>query len=353
MSLMYNTGEDIIDEVGHDSWEGLTVMPEKKTFYSRDVYFREAWSDARKVFGENTVSFLQNIAVLVFKPDAFMARKCQAALDYLQRQNFTPITWREFRYNHWTMREDWRYQLNQFSLDRIFLNEKLLTSDDCTMVVFRDNSQKRELPGTVRLQSLKGSSLPELHKPEQLRAILKSHNRLFKFVHTTDEPADIIRESGILFSSEERHNFFQEIVDNFHENKSAQLADYLDGKTSRFSENDFNWPTALEELRSSVSTCPFPKEANLLLADIEQWLLHGMPAGKALSVRELENKLHKLDIHLSNVAFMIICTNLIHHSYSLEFALMRGDGLDDWLAGKGKHVPFNSSMCNTTEGFYE
>lgn len=215
MSLMYNTGEDIIDEVGHDSWEGLTVMPEKKHFILEMYTSGKPGGDARKVFGENTVSFLQNIAVLVFKPDAFMARKCQAALDYLQRQNFTPITWREFRYNHWTMREDWRYQLNQFSLDRIFLNEKLLTSDDCTMVVFRDNSQKRELPGTVRLQSLKGSSLPELHKPEQLRAILKSHNRLFKFVHTTDEPADIIRESGILFSSEERHNFFRRLLITF------------------------------------------------------------------------------------------------------------------------------------------
>ncbi|MGP2540612.1 hypothetical protein [Pantoea eucalypti] len=353
MSLTYNTTEDIIDEVGHDSWKGLTVMPEKKTFYSRDVYFRESWGDAQKVFGENTVSFLQNIAVLVFKPDAFMARKCQAALEFLLHQNFIPIAWREFRYNHWTMREDWRYQLNQFSLDRIFLNEKLLTSDDCTMVIFRDDSKECKLPGTVRLQSLKGSSLPELHKPEQLRAILKSHNRLFKFVHTTDEPADIIRESGILFSSDERRDFFQEIVDNFKQNKSALLADYLSRKASRFSENDFSWPTALEELRSSIDACPFPSEAKLLLANIELWLLHGMPDGKALSVRELEKTLHKFNIHLSNVAFMIICTNLIHHSYALEFALMRGDGLDDWLAGKGKHVPFNSLKRHTTEGLYE
>ncbi|WP_315708210.1 hypothetical protein [Brenneria uluponensis] len=350
MSLIYCTSDDIVNEVGHDQWHGLTVMPEKKEFYSRDVYFREAWRDANITFNENTVGILQNIAVLVFKPDSFMARKSQLALDYLIKHNFIPIVWREFRYNHWTMREDWRYQLNQFSLDRIFLNEKLLTSEDCTIVIFRDNSSKCELPGTVRLQSLKGSSLPELHKPEQLRAILKSHNRLFKFVHTADEPADIIRESGIIFSKQERQSLFQDIARNFQYDNSAQLANYLQEKTARFALCDFSWPPALEELRMAVKKSPYPSAAEVLFNDISQWLNQGIPNGQVLSAQELEIQLAQLETYISNEAFMIICTNLIHHSYALEFALMRGDGLDDWLAGKGKYFSFNKSDINSIEG---
>jgi hypothetical protein len=350
MSLIYRATDDIIHEVGHDKWKGLTVMPEKKEFYSRDIYFREAWSDAQAVFNDEIVGLLQNIAVMVFKPDSFMARKSQLALDYLQQRDFVPIVWREFRYNHWTMREDWRYQLNQFSLERVFLNEKLLTSENCTLVVFRDNSKERQLPGTVRLQSLKGSSLPELHKPEQLRAILQSHNRLFKFVHTADEPADIIREAGIIFSTQERQSLFQDIACHFQQDNSTQLAEYLCQKTTRFAWCDFNWPPALEELRLEVRKSPFPAAAEALFNDIAQWLQNGMTDGQLLSARALETRFNQLNIRLSNVAFMIICTNLIHHSYALEFALMRGDGLDDWLAGKGTHFSFNRSNIHSIEG---
>ena len=66
------------------------------------------------------------------------------------------------------------------------------------------------MPATVRLSNLKGGPDAATRGAGSLRSALRSANRLFTFVHTADEPADIVRELAVFFDRDERRRLLAE-----------------------------------------------------------------------------------------------------------------------------------------------
>ncbi|MER6386547.1 hypothetical protein [Streptomyces sp. NPDC001250] len=186
----------------------VTRSPVKAHLFGMDTYTREAaWT-----FGDHTADLLRT-ALCVLKPDAAAGRRYGAALQALRDNGFSPVDALRFRHNRLTIRETWRFQLNFADRERIATMELYLRSLDCVLLVLRDERHRPgAVPASVRLASLKGPATIELRKPEHLRERLGSLNGLFNFVHTTDEPIDVMRDLGLLLEPQRRELVRDRIV---------------------------------------------------------------------------------------------------------------------------------------------
>jgi len=215
-------------------------MPAKEIAYAREPYFRESLHDASVVLGEQIYQVLQRITFLVYKPEAFAGRRAQATLNFLLNAGFTPILHTHCRFSRQVIREIWRYQLNAATLNKIDISTLSLGVLPAIMILLRDDMPNPELPASVRLKSLKGSATPCLRKPGTLRATLDAPNRMITFVHTVDEPADVVRELGVFFDRTERRAIYD-----------AACKGKDDTEASR---------AVLEHLVQSVPMCDFDPE---------------------------------------------------------------------------------------------
>jgi hypothetical protein len=105
----------------------------------------------------------------------------------------------------------WRYQLTSATLDRLAVNELLLGAGPALFLLLR-SEPGHELPGAVRLSTLKGSATLEAQKPGTLRSLLGQPNRVLSYVHVADEPADVLRELGLLFDAPTRRDLLDSLA---------------------------------------------------------------------------------------------------------------------------------------------
>ncbi|MFF7988433.1 hypothetical protein ACFZDG_01410 [Kitasatospora xanthocidica] len=178
----------------------VTRSAVKARLFGVDNYFREAcWT-----FGEDVREVLP-VALCVLKPESAVGRRYDTALRALLDNGFRPVDVLRFRHDRLTIRETWRFQLNFAAPERIATMDLVLPSLDSVLLVLADERWRPGgIPGSVRLAALKGPSAAELRKPEHLRQRLGAINGLFNFVHTTDEPIDVLRDLGLLCSAERR-----------------------------------------------------------------------------------------------------------------------------------------------------
>ncbi|WP_328315959.1 nucleoside-diphosphate kinase [Streptomyces sp. NBC_00388] len=185
-------------------WTALTRSPAKEDLYRRETYFREGLRDAEDVFGsEEPARILRDSALLMLKPDGLAAGKLAAVLGYLADHDFTVAAVEELRFGRFQWRELWRYQLTSATLDRLAVNDLLLGAGPALALLLR-SGPRHELPATVRLSVLKGSATLEAQKPGTLRSLLGQPNRVLSYIHVADEPADLLRELGLLFEEPAR-----------------------------------------------------------------------------------------------------------------------------------------------------
>lgn len=171
-----------------------------------DPYFRDAWDDIVAAWGrEKATERLFNLAPVVFRPDALVARSIERGLKVIGDLGFVPIAHRIFRYNRLSVREGWRYQLNIATRDRIDVMDMIMPASDSLYIVMKRTSATSRVPATTRLSSCKGPSLPEHREPHHLRRLLGvAQVSVLTYVHISDEPADIVRELGIFFDRTDR-----------------------------------------------------------------------------------------------------------------------------------------------------
>lgn len=176
-------------------WSRLTRLVEKRILFGIDPFFRSSYL---QFCFQNGGSFpyvaLNRTALLVIQPDGVAAGIAGTVRQFLMSHGFHVLGAISFRHNSHSVREEWRYQFNEMTLPRMHLTSIKYTIGDSILLLLRDTKAKEDMPATVRLQKLKGSSSPSGRSPNQLRTIIRSPNGLLKFLHTPDEPADIIRE---------------------------------------------------------------------------------------------------------------------------------------------------------------
>ncbi|MEU9047974.1 MULTISPECIES: hypothetical protein [unclassified Kitasatospora] len=208
--------------------EAVTRSPAKAALYGVDNYFREGcWT-----FGEQLEDVL-GVTLCVLKPEAAAGRRYRVAFQALADNGFHPVDVLRFRHDRLTIRETWRYQFNFAARERIDAMDLVLPTIDSVLLVVKDSQWRpARVPASVRLTALKGPSAPELRRPEHLRRRLGAVNGLFNFMHTSDEPIDVIRELSILAGPRRRDVVRDRIRAGYDARAEAEAAfDDLEAQT--------------------------------------------------------------------------------------------------------------------------
>ncbi len=196
------------DPAGEEQLAGeLTVIPQKLRLYLQDVGFREALHRLSAVADRTLIEFVRDLTFIVIKPDAIACRKGTATLDFMLAQGLVPVGVRRLRLGHQMMHAIWRYQWNRAAIDRIRLSTLMGGSADSLLVALADPRRGSAVPLSVRLWGLKGSAFPSERRAHHLRTHLRIEGRFFGYVHLPDEPADVIRELGLLFKGDALPHF--------------------------------------------------------------------------------------------------------------------------------------------------
>jgi hypothetical protein len=114
------------------------------------------------------------------------------------------------------------------------------------------------VPASVRLADFKGSSDPAKVQPGQLRALLRPPNRVINFIHVADEPADVIRELGILLDRPQRRGLLAQVLAQVREGSRTDAMAEVRRNVSRLEQeypaSDFDLEHALERLKPALAS---------------------------------------------------------------------------------------------------
>jgi hypothetical protein len=189
----------------------LTTDPDRRRIYPDDIYFREAATQLAELPPEVRDRILRRTTFVLFKPEALAGRRIERALRFARDHGFEPIGACRVPADRHTVRNLWRYQLNAAPLPVVSVVDMIVATADCVFVAFfdRDNGSTDNgsatdgsgdgLPATTGLSNLKGSSRDPAAGAGLLRATLACTTLCLNFVHAPDEPADMVRELGVLF----------------------------------------------------------------------------------------------------------------------------------------------------------
>ncbi|MBS0159855.1 MAG: hypothetical protein JSS26_14855 [Nitrospira sp.] len=176
----------------------LTLQSNKVQAYEDDFVPEEAWRTICRHWRDSSAEFLFGYSFLVLKPEAIARRLSWRAISFVADRGFVPVAQVCVPISRNVAHHIWRYQWNAATTDRIELTNMVNAQSDSLLVVLRD-TKPGAVPASVKLWHLKGSAHAERRTSDHLRTTLGMHNRMLGFVHTPDEPADLVRELSILF----------------------------------------------------------------------------------------------------------------------------------------------------------
>lgn len=146
--------------------------------------------------------------MLILKPETVVARRMGAAVAFLRAHGFVPVAAETIRYTRHMNRAAWRYQYQTTdtpTADCLAVNDLLLAATDSLALILRDIAPVPGQAASVRLNTYKGSMPPATRAGDDLRSLVAGPNRMMSGVHIPDEPADVVRELGILFDCPQRY----------------------------------------------------------------------------------------------------------------------------------------------------
>ncbi|MEU6718629.1 nucleoside-diphosphate kinase [Nonomuraea sp. NPDC046802] len=192
----------------------LTTVPEKIAFFRQetDGYLRKGLSAAAMAFGPEFSGAMSALTVLLIQPDAIARRQVEQCISYVHEHGFTPILAEPLTLTVDMARQLWRFQFNAKTDGSRVIGESVYCRSPSLMLALKDTRPTGTLPASRRMTMLKGSSTPHKRKGDNLRSALGAANRIFRCVHSPDEPLDVLRETAILFDEPRLRRFYRQIA---------------------------------------------------------------------------------------------------------------------------------------------
>jgi nucleoside diphosphate kinase len=183
------------DALGPLDW--LSTTSGKVDRYSDEVYFRETAEDLFAVLAPSAVErFCRQHTLLLLKPDAVVAGRLTTAIAWLTGNAFRVAAAAVTRFNRNTVRALWQETLVNASRDRVELADDYMTAAECLLLLVQYSDP--HTTASAVLGGQKGPPQPQLCLPGQLRYELGAMNYQLNRVHAADDPADMVRELGVL-----------------------------------------------------------------------------------------------------------------------------------------------------------
>jgi hypothetical protein len=254
-----------------EQWGTLTAIPEKRWSFEEDLYFREVWAEWMAVCDDRPSPRLGTAALLCAKPDAVVGRRIHPMLDYVRSRGFRPFHAQPFSFSRHGMRELWRHDWHVYPAERLAYSTLWYTSSQTVGFLLHDDSKPRPgEPASVRLARLKGSAIASRRRPDELRSALRPPNSVLNFVHVADEPADVLRELGILFDRPERIEMLRAIRDQQDLDRTDAANDIVNELETRYPAHDLDVQGSLDRLAGTGLL----KQADV--RRLQQWMAEGV-----------------------------------------------------------------------------
>ena len=179
-------------------WNEITKVSEKRNVYEIDPEFRFGLN-VLSIGGQIKWDMICSLGIIVLKPECFYTKKCHRIIDIIIKNDFEILAFQFGNLSISTICSIWRYQLNTASQSRIRILFDILEKRPYLAVLLRKKYQL-DVPCTVRVSQLKGSSYPDTRTLNTIRGELAPPNPFLNYVHGCDEPADLVREIAVWFS---------------------------------------------------------------------------------------------------------------------------------------------------------
>lgn len=300
-------------------WKFLTIFGSKKNYFSTETYFRESFFDGYEIFGETFVNQMVRKAVVVLKPEIFASGKARYIINLIERYDFKLKAFSTVKYDRLKIRETWRYQYSEATIDRMSLVDHLYCLGDAMLLFFEDTSQVLTKPASARLHKLKGASEARLRTPDTLRSIIDIPNGVIRLFHVPDEPADIIREIGILFERDQRFLIYRKLCSPSYVN-TKQLEEAITKLESQHPRHDFSLKTAWCNISQKSSDTFF-------ITQIEK-LKQQVANREEIGWEDVYNLLKEKDCCIYDI--LAIAAHALKQNVDYEFHLIDGDALRGW-----------------------
>jgi len=203
---------DRINEQTIPTTLNLTCSSDKLAYYEEDPYFYESWLDIQEILSREMLQeFLMHCGSIIIKPEAIISGKAFDIVDFYTTRHFKPVMFRVLELDRHAVRALWRYQLNGATRERLVLLDEWSALSKMVYVILKDENPNSEIPSATRITKLRGHSNPKRHNPGELRMQLGQEITMLNYLHSADEPADMIRDLGVLFSGQERRSVLDEV----------------------------------------------------------------------------------------------------------------------------------------------
>lgn len=227
----------------------LTCQPAKQHLYGADTYFQES-HEQLAALTEDVTGFAHRHAALLLKPDAVVARRLEAAVDWLNGRGYRIVAAAVTRLTRTMIRSLWYFQWNLATPHRRRLAALFLEDADALVLLVRPEHDP-EVPASVELTRLKGPTDPGARRPGQLRHLLGRHSYLLNLVHTPDEPADVLRELAVHFDDTARDRLLRCALAG--EDRTAEALELTGRLYAAAKPRNLDFEPAVDRLRDAVA----------------------------------------------------------------------------------------------------
>lgn len=294
----------------------LSASQDKLDLYATDTYFRESWEDLIEVAGsdEQAEAALDPIAAITFKPDAVAGRAIRPSLEWLDERGYIPVAAELFVFDRHTIRTMWLYTLNVATRDRKDVIDELLRLSPSLLVLLRGPADA-SIPAARLLSKTKGPACPLHRRPGQLRYGLGRYSTLLNFVHTADEPADVVRELGVVFPAVKRRDLYARAL---RAQPFAELGAMVDDLEAHYPAYDLSLARTTAALRRRLEALEPDRVEPLAL------LLDEVDSGVTRDWRRVLGEIERSGIPCSDWERIVIATHLLQMEVPGGEVLVRG-----------------------------
>ncbi len=236
----------------------LSDSPPKHKLYLDDIYFREAAGDCQLVLNSGATRGLEQVTFLLLKPEAVVARRGSAILEFLAAHGFEVL-----------------------GACPAAAEDILIQGGDFLCIGVRHPEGSRDAPAASGLAARKGSWTGGM-PGGSLRQVLGTPTMLLDFVHAPDDPADVLRELGIFFDTPARRSFIALLLGQRKPSVTEDARNVLSLAYARHPSHHLDVARSLSRVEESANT----KLDEALTAQLAPGLARPLPAGSLLELVE-------------------------------------------------------------------
>lgn len=175
-------------------WRGWTVSADKALAYSSEGLIDgplQAFSDLQQA------DLRDQVSLLLLKPEGIFEERVGQVKKWVLANDFQLLGSFSVSLGDDVIPRLWKYQWDLFTEERLGVQQVLFASTPLTLLVLR-RRLPTEVPFAIELSERKGNGVNGPAITGSLRSVLGQYNLLLNFVHTPDEPIDVLRELSLL-----------------------------------------------------------------------------------------------------------------------------------------------------------